>query len=72
MSHVSASYCPPPSRVPLNASQNPEATSIVELERLWPRLPASCQQSIGATLAQMIARQMAAMHSPLFQEENDD
>jgi hypothetical protein len=39
---------------------------------LWRQLPAPRQQAIGATLAQMIARQIVAMHVPPLEKEEHD
>jgi hypothetical protein len=42
------------------------------LDQLWQQLPARRQQAIGAMLAQMIAQQMVAMHSPPAEKEESD
>lgn len=44
----------------------------LRLDQLWQQLPARRQQAIGATLAQVIVQQMAAMHSPPTDQEVSD
>jgi hypothetical protein len=39
---------------------------------LWRQLPVTRQQSIASVLAQMIARQIAAMPAPLVKEEHHE
>lgn len=72
VSHVSTTASSPPDSVPFLGSPSPQAAPVLRLEQLWLQLPASHRQAIGAILAQMIARQMAAMHSPVAQEEHHE
>ncbi len=72
VSHVSTTASSPPDSVLLLGSPIPQPMPVLRLEQLWPQLPASRREAIGAILAQMIARQMAAMHSPVAQEEHHE
>jgi hypothetical protein len=45
---------------------------VLRLDQLWQQLPTRRQRAIGATLAQMIVQQMAAMHSPPTEKEESD
>lgn len=61
---------PPPASARLIESPGPEP--ILRLDQLWRQLPTQRQQVIGARLAQMIARQIAAMHVPPIEQEEEE
>ncbi|HWL07324.1 MAG TPA: hypothetical protein VNQ76_02820 [Planctomicrobium sp.] len=63
---------PPPARVPLVGPQPAQQNPVLQQDQLWPHLPARQRQAIRVTLAQMIARQIAALPAPLLTREESD
>lgn len=72
VSHAPSRRCSPPSPIPLVSPLSPQQNPVLQLDHLWQHLPARHCQSIGVTLAEMIARQIDAFPSSLRKREEND